>query len=101
MSLTGITKLLAMMRKKNYEFRSKFYNFWSSREFTMNFYSFYKVMNEFLIELDKFYQTHKLESKFELGFHKKRQHLQFLKFNPNFTKFEPNLDLIWIKPKEK
>jgi hypothetical protein len=36
----------------------------------MNFQRFYKVMNETLIELDKFYQTYKLELEFELGFHK-------------------------------
>jgi hypothetical protein len=58
-------------------------------------------MNEFLIELDKFYKTYKLESEIELGSHKQRQHVQILKFNPNFTKFEPNSDLNWIKPKEK
>jgi hypothetical protein len=30
-------------------------------------------MNGFLIQLDKFYQTYKLEIEFELGFHKKKQ----------------------------
>jgi hypothetical protein len=30
-------------------------------------------MNEFLKELDNFYQTYKLKSEFELGFHKQRQ----------------------------
>jgi hypothetical protein len=30
------TKLLTMIKKKNYEFRSKFHNFWSSREFLLN-----------------------------------------------------------------
>jgi hypothetical protein len=30
-------------------------------------------MNEFLKELDNFYQTYKLKSEFELGFHKRRQ----------------------------
>jgi hypothetical protein len=39
-------------------------------------------MNEFLIELDKFYQTYKLETKFELGFHKRKQKVQILKFIP-------------------
>jgi hypothetical protein len=58
-------------------------------------------MNIFLIELDKFYRTHKLEIEFELGFCKQRQHVQILKFNPDFTMFEPNSDLNWIKPKEK
>jgi hypothetical protein len=58
-------------------------------------------MNEFLIELDKLYRTHKLELEFELGFCKQRKHVQILKFNPNFTKFEPISYLNWIKPKEK
>jgi hypothetical protein len=30
-------------------------------------------MNEFLIELENFYQTYKLETEFELGFHKQKQ----------------------------
>jgi hypothetical protein len=58
-------------------------------------------MNEILFELDKFYQTLNLESEFELAFHKQRQHVQILMFNPNFTKFEPISDLNWIKPNEK
>jgi hypothetical protein len=36
-SCTWSTKLLAMMRRNNYEFGSKFHNFGGSREFTMNF----------------------------------------------------------------
>jgi hypothetical protein len=51
-------------------------------------------MNEFLIGLDKFYQTYKLESKFELGLHKQRQIVQILKFIPKFLKFKQKLDLI-------
>jgi hypothetical protein len=43
MSWTGSTKLLAKMRKKNYEFRSQFHNFWSSREFTIKFKRIYKL----------------------------------------------------------
>jgi hypothetical protein len=37
-------------------------------------------MNGFLIELDKFYQTYKLETEFELRFHKQKQKVQILKF---------------------
>jgi hypothetical protein len=37
-------------------------------------------MSEFLKELDKFYQIHKIKLEFELGFHKQRQHIQILKF---------------------
>jgi hypothetical protein len=53
-------------------------------------------MSEFIIEFDKLYQTSKLTLEFELGFHKQRQHVQILKFKPNFIKFEPNSDLNWI-----
>jgi hypothetical protein len=62
-------------------------------------------MNEFLIELDKFYQTYKLETKFELGFHKRKQKVQILKFIPKipwvWTEFKIEMDLISINPKEK
>jgi hypothetical protein len=38
------TKLLTMMRKKNYEFWSQFHNFWRPLEFTMNlqFYEYFQ-----------------------------------------------------------
>jgi hypothetical protein len=62
-------------------------------------------MNEFLIELDKFYQTYKLETKFELGFHKRKQKVQILKFIPKipwvWTEFKIEMDFISINPKEK
>jgi hypothetical protein len=62
-------------------------------------------MSEFLIELDKFYQTYKLKSEFELGFHKQSQYIQILKFiQKKFLKFEPNwnLNCIWFElPMEK
>jgi hypothetical protein len=60
----------------------------------MNFQRFYKIMSEFLIELDKFYQTYKLEIEFELGLQKQRQYVKILKFILNFLKFKLNSDLI-------
>jgi hypothetical protein len=56
-------------------------------------------MNEFLIELDKFYQTYKLETEFEFGFHKQKQKVQILKFILKFLEFEPNSNLkrIWFE----
>jgi hypothetical protein len=60
----------------------------------MNFQRFYKIMSEFLFELDKFYETYKHETEFELGFQKHRQYVQILKFILNFLKFKSNSDLI-------
>jgi hypothetical protein len=51
-------------------------------------------MNGFLIQLDKFYQTYKLEIEFELGLQKQRQYVKILKFILNFLKFKLNSDLI-------
>jgi hypothetical protein len=53
-------------------------------------------MNEFLIELDKFYQSYKLEIEFELGFNKQKQEVQILNFILKFLEFEPNPKLKWI-----
>jgi hypothetical protein len=53
-------------------------------------------MNEFLIELDKFYQTYKSKTEFELGFQKQKQKVQILKFILKFIEFEPNSKLNWI-----
>jgi hypothetical protein len=50
-------------------------------------------MNEFLIELDKFYQTYKLEIEFGPGFHRQKQKVQILKFILKLLKFEPNSKL--------
>jgi hypothetical protein len=62
-------------------------------------------MNKFLIELDKFYQTYKPKTDFELGFHKQKQKVQVLKFILIipwiWTEFKIEMDLIWINPKEK
>jgi hypothetical protein len=56
-------------------------------------------MIEFLIELDKFYQTYKLETEFRVGFHKKKQKVQILKFIQKLLEFEPNskLKMIWFE----
>jgi hypothetical protein len=56
-------------------------------------------MNEFLFELDKFYQTYKLETEFELGFHKQKQKVQILMFILKFLEFESNSKLkrIWFE----
>jgi hypothetical protein len=53
-------------------------------------------MIEFLIELDKFYQTYKLETEFRVGFHKKKQKVQILKFIQKLLEFEPNSKLKMI-----
>jgi hypothetical protein len=45
MSSIGSTKLLSMMRNKIFEFRSKFHNFWSSKEFTMNLQAYEYFLN--------------------------------------------------------
>jgi hypothetical protein len=53
-------------------------------------------MNEFLKELDKFDQTYKLKTEFELGFQKQNYKVQFLKFIQKFHEFKPNSKLNWI-----
>jgi hypothetical protein len=53
-------------------------------------------MNEFLFEVDKFYQTYKHETEFELRFHKQKQEVQILKFILKFLEFEPNSKSKWI-----
>jgi hypothetical protein len=47
-------------------------------------------MNELLTELDKFYQTYEPKTEYELGFQKKKQKVQILKFTLKFLEFEPN-----------
>jgi hypothetical protein len=53
-------------------------------------------MNEFLNELDKFYQTYEPKTEFELGLQKQKQKVQILKFILKFLEFEPNSKLNWI-----
>jgi hypothetical protein len=50
-------------------------------------------MNEFLKELDKFYQTYKPKTEFELRFQKQKYKIQFLKFIQKFLEFKPNSKL--------
>jgi hypothetical protein len=52
-------------------------------------------MNEFLDELDKFYQTYEPKTELELGFQKQKQKVQILKFILKFLKFELNSKLNW------
>jgi hypothetical protein len=72
MSLTGVFKLLVMKKTLQLEFRVKSHDFWSYRTFSMNFQTFYKVMNEILNESDNFIKHINLNPNFELGFHKQR-----------------------------
>jgi hypothetical protein len=51
-----------MMRKKNYEFRSKFHNFWSSKEFTSLLE--FEILTQILLFESKLGTTHP-NSKFE------------------------------------
>jgi hypothetical protein len=44
-------------------------------------------MNEFLNELDKFYQTYEPKIQFELGFQNQMQKVQILKFILEFLSF--------------
>jgi hypothetical protein len=50
-------------------------------------------MNEFLKELDKFYQTYKPKIEFQLGFPKQKYKVQFLKFIQKFLEFKLNSKL--------
>jgi hypothetical protein len=50
-------------------------------------------MNEFLNELDKFYQTYEPKTEFEDGFQNQKQKVQILKFILKFLEFEPNSKL--------
>jgi hypothetical protein len=47
-------------------------------------------MSEFLIEVDKFYQTYELNSEFELGLHIQMQYETIPRFKPKSKGFEPN-----------
>jgi hypothetical protein len=63
------------------------------------FYEFLKNFQGYewiIIELDKFYQTYKLNSELELRFHIQKQFDLILKFKPKSKGFESNSDLNWF-----
>jgi hypothetical protein len=80
------------MRKKNYEFRSKFHNFWSSIEFPMNFQA-YEYFLIFLIKFTWIWNP-KLDSSFE--FKGLNSFYSNTKFEQNLEEFKSTPNLIWI-----
>jgi hypothetical protein len=88
-------KLLTMMGKKNYEFRSKFHNFWSSREFPMNFYWIYKL-EYFLNDLTNFTWIWNPNSYSLFEIQGWNQIYSDTKFEQNLEGFKSKPNLNWI-----
>jgi hypothetical protein len=87
------------MSRKNYEFWSKFHNFWSPIEFSMNFHRIYTIMSIFQKGLTKFNWICKPNSFLDLNpmtWMKSIQTPCLNKFRGNPIQTELNLIYIWI-----